>query len=167
MLEYDIQSETLRGNVGREYFLAHAVSGGGRGSKLKPEGDERLRSWTFWTKENQAKGIRGGIIPPGFYICRHVPHHTTFHECIFLEQTLTSIVVPDPGSSLGIRMHDRDGFYIHSRGPKGSDGCIVLSSEAERHRLNRAIKDHPATALRVVHPYLPDSIAPARGMAYA
>jgi len=165
MLTYDIQSELLQGEVGNQKFHLQAVAGGGRGSKRKPEGDELIRSWSFWTKENEAGGVRGGIIPPGFYICRYVPHHSTFHECIYLEQTITSVLAPDAGASIGVRLHNRGGFYIHARGPKGSDGCIVILNEGERHRLNRAIKSHDGTPLRSVNPYLPDYISPRKGEA--
>jgi len=40
-----------------------------------------------------------------------------------------------------VRPHGRDGFYIHGRGPHGSDGCIVLENDAERKRLNKALKE--------------------------
>ena len=90
MLTYDIQGERLYGVLGNQTFALQAVSGGGRGSKVKPEGDEKLRSWSALTKEDE-KRIRGGILPPGFYICRHVAHHPKFHECVYLEQTITSM----------------------------------------------------------------------------
>jgi hypothetical protein len=95
MLTYDIQSELLQGEVGNQKFHLQAVSGGGRGSKRKPEGDELIRSWSFWTKENEAGGVRGGIIPPGFYICRYVPHHSTLHRMLErqLESDCTTAVV--------------------------------------------------------------------------
>lgn len=173
MLTYDIQSELLYGEVGDQRFHVHAVSGGGRGSKLKPEGDELLRSWSFQTKENEAKGIRGGIIPPGFYICHYLHNYEHFHECIYLEQTLTSLLAPDPGSSIGVSWVNRGGhlgegaFLIHASGPKGSDGCIVIPNNAERLRLNQAIRHHDRTPLRVVNPYLPDDISPRDGTALA
>jgi len=173
MLTYNIQSELLHGVVGNKVFNLHAVSGGGRGSKRKPEGDELLRSWSFWTKEDEAKGIRGGIIPTGFYICHYVQHHPKFHECIYLEQTITSLLAPDPGSPIGVRLHNRGGpmghgaFYIHASGPKGSDGCIVIPSEVERQGLNHAIRSHNGTPLRVTNPYLPDDISPKKGTALA
>jgi hypothetical protein len=171
MLIYDIQSELLHGDVGGRQFRVHAVSGGGRGSKLKPEGDELMRSWSFWTKEIAAHGrekrVRGGVIPPGVYTCRYVQHHPTFHECIYLEQTVTSLLASDPVSPTGVRLHGRDGFYIHASGPKGSDGCIVVPDEAQRRCLNQVIRDHNGTALRVVSPYLPDDISPRKGTALA
>ena len=162
MLIYDIQSELLHGDVGSQHFRVHAVSGGGRGSYLKPEGDELLRSWSFLTKEEASKSIRGGIIPPGPYVCRYVANHSTFHECIYLEQTVASLLVPDPASPAGIKVHDRGGFYIHGSGPKGSDGCIVVRDKQERLRLNKAIKTNGATLLRVVHPFLPDDLSSRR-----
>src|SRR5215471_7458990 len=107
MLIYDIQSELLHGDVGSQHFRVFAVSGGGRGSTLKPEGDQLLRSWSFGTKENEAKGVRGGILPPGMYICRYVSNHPTFHECVYLEQTLSSLLSSDPVSPIGVRVIDR------------------------------------------------------------
>jgi hypothetical protein len=167
MLIYDIQSEWLQGDVGNRRFRIHAVSGGGRGSRLNPEGDQLIRSWSPGTKENQKNGIRGGIIPPGFYTCRHVPNHPKFGECIFLEQTITSLFVGDPGSPAGLRLHGRDGFYIHGAGPKGSDGCIVISNKEDRSSLNRAIQHHNGTPLRAVNPYLPDELPAGRRTALA
>lgn len=168
MLIYDIQSELLHGEVGSQTFRVHAVSGGGRGSKVRPEGDQLLRSWSYGTKEDENRGVRGGIIPPGPYICRYSASHPKFHECIFLEQTVASLLVSDPSSATGVRLHSRDGFYIHARGPKGSDGCIVVFDEAERLRLNRAIRNaNSATLLRVVNPFLPDDLSANRRTAIA
>lgn len=173
MLTYDIQSEVLYGDVGNQRFHLHAVSGGGRGSTLKPEGDELLRSWSFRTKEDRKKGVRGGIIPPGFYICHYLKSYGSFHECIYLEQTVSSLLAPDPTSSIGVAFVDRGGklghgaFLIHAHGPKGSDGCIVIPNETERHRLNQAIRHHDRTPLQVVRPYLPDDLSPRDGTALA
>lgn len=161
MLTYDIQSQRLSGTVGNQRFDMVAVSGGGRGSKIRPEGQETLRSWSVGTKEDATRGDRGGPIPPGFYICRHLQNHPPFGECIFLEQTLTSLLVLTPGSPLGVEVQQRDGFYVHGRGPKGSDGCIVPLVETERQRLNHAVAANPGTPLRVVNPYLPDDLGRA------
>jgi len=168
VLIYDIQSELLHGEVGGQNFRMHAVSGGGRGSKIQPEGDGLLRRWSFGTKENEKSSIRGGILPPGPYVCRYRANHPIFHECIFLEQTVASLLVADPSSPTGVRLHNREGFYIHARGPKGSDGCIVVFDEAGRLRLNRAIRINVgATLLRVVHPFLPDDLSASRRTAVA
>ncbi len=166
MLTYDVQSERLSGTVGAEHFDVRAVSGGGRGSKVRPEGQETLRSWLVGTKEDEARGVRGGPIPPGFYVCCYLQSHPPFGECIFLEQTLTSLIVRSPESAIGIALRDRDGFYIHGQGPKGSDGCIVPMIESERKRLNKAVKANPGTPLRVINPYVPVDVGrPGRAFA--
>jgi hypothetical protein len=138
MLIYDIQSELLHGEIGGKRFYLHAVSSGGRGSTVKPEGDESLRSWSFWTKNDDGKKIIGGIIPPGFYICHYLHNYQKFHECIYLEQTLTSLLAPDPRSPIGVSWINRGGqlghgaFLIHGSGPIGSEVCIVIPNAAER-----------------------------------
>ena len=46
---------------------------------------------------------------------------------------------------------DRDGFYIHGAGPKGSDGCIVPESKVVLKALLVAIKAVTGPVVVVVH----------------
>jgi|SRR5579862_913169 len=142
MLTYSIAREWLEGQIGTTHFSFHAWSGGGRGQKGS-HAEHTSQSYDVFRKERV--GVRGGPLPPGLYICRYVAHHPTFHECIFLEQTLTALLEVD--ASAHIRFYDRGGFYIHGRGPKGSDGCIVPGSEGDRHRLNQAVKHSTSAVL--------------------
>ena len=52
--------------------------------------------------------------------------------------------------------YNRDGFFIHGRGPHGSDGCIVPKSNTKRLRLNQAIKGASSiVTLKVIDPGMP------------
>jgi hypothetical protein len=152
MLIYDSGHEMLHGTVGTTQFSFRAYSGGGRGSVNKPAGVATVSSWSFRIKEHG--NVRGGPLPPGNYKCVYYSNHPKFHECI----SLNPIDVAD--------LANRDGFFIHGRGPKGSDGCIVPAVKDDRLKLIASIKNHPGTVLRVVNPYfipegrvLPSNIA--------
>ena len=141
---YSIATEMLRGRVGNEEFIVRAWSGGRRGAKGSGA-ESSSASYDVFRKEQHDKGVHGGPIPPGIYLCRYVASHPKFHECIFLEQTLTSLIRVDMNAK--IRLYDRDGFYIHGRGPHGSDGCIVPDNEAVRFQLNKAVKNSRGTVM--------------------
>lgn len=157
MLIYDSGHEILHGTVGTTQFSFRAFSGGGRGFNPRKAAkghtsDATVSSWDFHTKEHGS--VRGGPLPPGNYKCVYYANHPTFHECVFLR----ALEVPHLGT--------RGGFFIHGRGPKGSDGCIVPALSSDRVKLIAAIKNHPGTVLRVVDPYfipegriLPSNIA--------
>ena len=81
----------------------------------------------------------------GWVFARYVAHHPPFGECIFLEQTVTALFQIDEKAN--VRFYNRGGFYIHGRGPIGSQGCIVVENEAERKRLNSAIKGSAGTVM--------------------
>ena len=151
MLTYSIAREWLNGTVNSESFSMRAWSGGGRG-RVGSGAEHTLESYD--TSRKEAKGILGGPLPYGVYICKYVANHPKFHECIFLQQTITSIIQTDV---LGrIYATDRGGFYIHGRGEKGSDGCIVPENLGERVRLNRAIKaSREVVLLKVAEPGMP------------
>jgi hypothetical protein len=144
-LTYSISRQWLEGSIGTDKFSLRAWSGGGRG-RTGAGAETDAGSYNVFRKESEEGGkhVHGGPIPPGLYICRHLPKHSTFGECIFLEQTLLSLVHIDPKahplSGNFIRLYNRDGFFIHGRGKHGSDGCIVPNNPAERKRLNNAVK---------------------------
>lgn len=128
MLTYDITNEWLSGDINGKKIALFARSGGGRGSKVHPEGQADqmgLASWNTQRKENSANGIRGGPIPSGFYVVHKPAQHPPLGLAAYLEQTVTSLIYANPSSPTGVSVTARDALYIHNRGPKGSDGCIV------------------------------------------
>ena len=144
ILNYSIALEWLEGAVGDQKFSMRAWSGGGRGRK-GAGAEHTLASYDTFRKTDHKHGITGGPLPEGLYICHFVAHHPRFHQCIFLEQTLTAVLQID--SAAIFRFYDRAGFYVHGRGPHGSDGCIVPQNEADRHKLNNAIKNASGAVL--------------------
>ena len=140
ILCYSIAREWLEGNVGNDNFLIRAYSGGGRGRKGSGA-EHNFSSYNVFQKETDdiSGHTHGGPLPPGIYICNYVAHHPKFGECIFLEQTITALFQIDARAK--VHFYDRNGFFIHRRGPHGSDGCIVPENEGERLRLNKAIKN--------------------------
>jgi len=164
-LSYSIATETLSGTIGITTFLVRAWSGGRRGAK-GPGAQSTPRSYDVFRKEDHGKGVHGGPIPPGIYLCRYVANYAKFHECIFLAQTLTSLFRVDANAT--IRFYGRDKFYIHGRGPHGSDGCIVPENEAVRLQLNKSVKNSQGTVmLQVVDPGFPLPATGIRGRAVA
>jgi hypothetical protein len=128
MLIYDIANERLYGRIGNQDMALWARSGGGRASKVHPEGkpgQSGLASWDTQRKEDDTRGIRGGPLPTGMYVVQKPAMHPDLKLSAYLEQTLTSMIYANPSAPVGISVTKRDGFYIHGRGPKGSDGCIV------------------------------------------
>jgi hypothetical protein len=144
ILTYSIAREWLQGTVGGERFSTRAWSGGGRG-QTDNMAQHGFESYDVFRKTQHSRGIRGGPLPPGIYLCRHRAHHPVFGECINLAQTLTAEIHVD--SKGDVRLYDRDKFYIHGRGKLGSDGCIVPENPADRARLNRAIKNSSGTVM--------------------
>src|SRR5208337_5353765 len=133
MLTYSIARERFQGTVENQTFGMRAWAGGSRG-KTGSGAEHTLSSYDVFRQTQHDKGIHGGPLPTGLYVCRYVPHHPHFHECIFLEQTITTIMQVEANAR--IRFYDRSGFYIHGRGQHGSDGCIVPELNIERYRLN-------------------------------
>ena len=160
-LVYDAANETLSGVIGHEHFRLTAYSGGSRGHKTgvktelakkylyKQAADLSTRLAT--TREiTDAQGNykqRGGTLPPGHYLCLYVAHHHTFHECIQLLRAADATAIHSPFSSHPIPHGRGNDFFIHGSGPKGSDGCIVPAIDAERYRLNRAVKQYKGNVI--------------------
>jgi hypothetical protein len=154
MLTYSIAREWLEGKVGTKKFAMRTWSGGGRGRT--EAGAERTWSSYDVKRKTTPKGpkhVHGGPLPPGLYVCRFVANHTKFGDCVYLEQTISSLVeVSHDGQ---IAFVDRDAFFIHKQGQHGSDGCLVPESESERLRLTYAIKSTGPTLLNVVEKGMP------------
>lgn len=167
-LTFDAAAETLSGVIGKHpRFCMRAYSGGSRGhspgvvqaltKRYLHSQASSLRSHLATTPERKdAHGNyveRGGTLPPGYYRCLYLKHLPGFGECIRLMPSAGAFAIHSPFASLAVP-HGRNmhSFLIHGPGPKGSDGCIVPQPEAERHRLNRAIRDFDGPAiLQVIH----------------
>ena len=152
MLTYDIANERLYGTIGTRKISIWARSGGGRGSLVHPDGtpgQRAVRSWHSQLKQDDSKGIRGGPLPAGFYIVQKPKMHPDLKLSAYLEQTITSLLYANPSAALGISVTKRDRLYIHGRGPKGSDGCIVPMEEFSG--LMTLLKAHAPLLLEVVN----------------
>jgi hypothetical protein len=115
-LTYYIFEGVLTGFVGAQRFHMTALSGGGGGStKVSPVSSTNnpYQEGLKTTDSVKTGGhVHGGPIPPGTYLIQKPAKH------------------PHLGLSARLdhrhwRPMGRDGFYIHGRGPHGSDGCIV------------------------------------------
>jgi hypothetical protein len=157
-LVYDAASEILSGTIANNpSFFMTAYSGGSRGHKasvapnlatayLHNQAGTLTSRMATTPEKKDAQGHykqRGGTLPPGHYLCRYIAHHPSFGECIRLLRTVDAMAIHSPFSAHPIPHHRGNDFYIHGSGPKGSDGCIVPASQAERHRLNQAVKHFP------------------------
>jgi hypothetical protein len=154
-LVYDAALELLSGMVGDKHFRMTAYSGGSRGHKsgVKPElakkylhsqADSLMSHLATTRKLEDSKGNyvqRGGTLPPGDYRCHYVAHHPTFGECIQLLRAADALAIRSIFSPYPIPCGRGNDFFIHGSGPKGSDGCIVPAFDAERRRLNHAVKN--------------------------
>ncbi|HEY6331528.1 MAG TPA: hypothetical protein VI756_19540 [Blastocatellia bacterium] len=115
-LSYFILEGILVGKAGGSRFHLLALSGGGTGStKNQPNFGGGFYPYLQGQKTtgSGANHQHGGPIPAGEYII-HGPQQNA-------HLGLSAYLEPAPGNS----MLGRDGFYIHGRGPHGSDGCIV------------------------------------------
>jgi hypothetical protein len=154
-LVYDAAVELLSGTVGGHHFRMVAYSGGSRGHKatVQPGLAEKYLhdqaatlssrlATTTEVKDTKGNYIRrGGTLPPGHYECRYVAHHNHFGECIQLFRRADARAIHSPFSPHPIPHGRGNDFFIHGSGPKGSDGCIVPAIDAERRRLNHAVKE--------------------------
>jgi hypothetical protein len=172
-LTYDAEAERLSGTIGEKKFDIHAFSGGSRGHRDVKNAAKQARNATLY-RYSEAKSMfsrfantptigegtkkdpykqRGGTLPPGHYSCTYMENHKPFGECIYLNRDAdTRIHYP---TSSGVSLDNRgNDFYIHGSGPKGSDGCIVITDEKQRRHLNKAIKEFSEAGhviLRVIH----------------
>jgi len=168
-LTYDAILEMLHGTIGTQSFQLKAYSGGSRGHKQvtpKLAADYlhnqagKLSSRLATTAEVKDRAghyrQRGGTLPAGHYSCHYMAHHKTFHECIQLLRRADARAIISPFSPHPIPHGRGNDFFIHGSGPKGSDGCIVPANEAQRLRLNQAVRKFEGTVVLHVKnvPYL-------------
>ena len=117
-LTYNIATYTLKGMVGGVSFETRGFSGGRGGSKTEGVTNYFLANNIFSTgiqKNHGDPNSVGGTLPLGTY---KMYLHEERHPWIRL------IPLNDKA------MHNRSGFAIHGSGPRGSDGCIVLTDSA-------------------------------------
>lgn len=141
ILNYSIRDEMLYGTISSRSMSMFAFSGGGRGSTAGMEQTD-IRHWNSQKKAPAtfSRQDRGGPLPAGLYLVNYHGVHEHLGRCAALTQTISSLVYADPFSDIGIAVTERDGFYIHGRGPKGSDGCIVPSKSGDLTKILDAIK---------------------------
>ncbi|HEY7636894.1 MAG TPA: hypothetical protein VH763_15200 [Gemmatimonadales bacterium] len=145
-LTYYIAEGVLAGVVGNRMFHVLALSGGGGGSTRaapdEPENPYQLDNpydepWLPQPGPPAPNGhVHGGPVPPGKYSI-HTPSH---HPHLGLSARL----IHPSWKPIG-----RDGFFIHSRGPHGSDGCIVPLDAGKFRELMSALTDSKGGTLFV------------------
>ena len=97
------------------------------------------------------RDVAGGPLPPGKYKMVYQKSHRVFGKCIYLEPIQIEEMIP------GItEFKKRNGFFVHGRGDRGSDGCIVPFDPSQRKKLNSAIAMSPSDVELVVRdPWAP------------
>lgn len=117
-LTYYIFEGVLVGFIDKEVVHLTAWSGGAGGSRRKgaPDGQVVNNPYQYALKAvgdpKDPAHVHGGPIPPGRYQIYPPAIHKVFGLSCYL----------NPLQKLP---NKRDRFYIHKRGPHGSDGCIV------------------------------------------
>ena len=116
-LTYYITEAVLTGTANGHMININAVSGGGGGSRVHAGNSDTNNPSSQNVKEvDGTTHVHGGPIPAG----RYKVMTPSRHRHLGLSARL------DPYDNAQVRrMFGRDGFYIHGRGPHGSDGCIV------------------------------------------
>ena len=109
-LIFNMAEQTLTGKIGDTYISARAVSGGRAGSKKKGAVNPLMANNPFSAGIKKTKNNPGGAIPLRKFSLKT---HESRKNWIRL--------LPLAGEDLA----GRDGFAIHGRGQRGSDGCIV------------------------------------------
>lgn len=150
-ITYDAALEMLAGRIGDWSFRFKAFSGGGRGSTNPARREQTPASRSMTTAMISDRiGERGGTLPNGAYVCHYLPTHRLFGPCIFLNRTASSAAIHTPAHGLPIPHGRGNDFFIHKRGPKGSDGCIVPEFDHDRGRLNAAVRDSTRPVVLIV-----------------
>jgi hypothetical protein len=127
-LTYYIFEGVLTGFANGSLIHISALSGGGGGStKNRPsESVNNPYMEGLKTASTRTGHVHGGPLPPGTYAVKHPAVHKHLG--------LSAELVPKRGNMMG-----RGGFFIHGRGPHGSDGCIVPLDHVQFNRLMHAL----------------------------
>jgi hypothetical protein len=116
-LTYYLFEGVLVGMVGGQHIHVFAESGGGGGSTASTGPSEPgTVNNVYRTGRKMNAGVRGGAIPTGKYT---IATPSPFHKGRGAQLT------PADPKHFAKATGDRGGFWIHGRGPRGSDGCIV------------------------------------------
>lgn len=114
-LTFYIADGLLVGTAGGHTWHVSVRSGGGGGARGNPDGNaDTDNPNSVDVKETGTR--RGGPLPPGRYRIGTPGRHGHLGY--------SSALTPYDAEQRQ-HMYGRSGFYIHGRGPKGSDGCIV------------------------------------------
>ena len=129
-LTYYVFEGVLVGVLDNHRVHIPALSGGGGGSTKSSPADTTNNSYMTGLKTADTKGkhIHGGAIPLGKYAIAMPAQHPHLGRSARLAATG------------GQSMYRRDGFFIHGRGPHGSDGCIVPLDAGQFTKLMEALE---------------------------
>ena len=139
-LTYNIVEQRLTGAIDGTSISAYVVSGGRAGSKTAGAVNPFLANNPYATGVKLSKKTPGGPLVMGRY---HLRTHESRPDWIRL--------VPFAEN----HMRGRDGFAIHGRGRRGSDGCLVPTDFTMVQLLHKLVKAReargdPAPTLSVV-----------------
>ncbi len=140
-LTYYVFEGVLVGQAGGRQFHIFARSGGGGGTTKGGEtfvGNNPYMTG-FRTAGKGKSHLHGGPVPLGRYKIEKPTTHPHLG--------LSALLKPDPPR----KMAGRSGFFIHGRGPHGSDGCIVPLGSFED--LIKAIEKDGGGVLHVVESF--------------
>lgn len=145
-LTYYIKQGLLVGTAGGKPVRVLAFSGGGGGSKTgwvqkgTANNPAMAGHKTSGGHKDHKHHSHGGPIPPGQYTIRTPDgKHPNLGP-------ISAALTPSSHN----HMHGRAGFFIHGRGPHGSDGCIVPHTDKEFHALMRVLTESQGGSLTVV-----------------
>ncbi len=138
-LTYYIFEGVLIGDAGGKPVHCFAGSGGGAGAKVAKPTAVANNPYATGVKQpaagqkDQAYGqTRGGPLPPGHYKILPPAQHPKLGRSAKLQPS-------------GPLVNNRGGFYIHGRGPHGSDGCLVLERTDLNPLLDQIARDKGGT----------------------
>jgi hypothetical protein len=124
-LTYNIVEQLLEGEIDGQTVYARAVSGGRAGTKTPGVENVFLANNPYLTRVKKKGANPGGPTIMGKY--RLFTHER--------KSNWIRLVPYDDTTMFG-----RDGFAIHGRGPRGSDGCIVPTDFAVVQQVYRLVK---------------------------
>ena len=130
-LYYNIATCRLKGSLDGKNVDNYAVSGGRAGTKTLGAQNLWLSNNVFATnvklqESKKNEGSSGGPLPQGIYTLLPHEEHENWIRLIPFKTTLPEIRINGKALKGNNWMQGRSGFAIHGRGPRGSDGCIVI-----------------------------------------
>lgn len=142
-LNYSITFSRLWGKAGGNSVSLSAVSGGRAGSTTPGAVDTSIANNVFQigTRTDHKHHVHGGPLPIGRYTVAAPQQHPHLG--------LSAKLTPASGG-LSFGMFGRGGFFIHGRGPHGSDGCIVPLASSDLHQLMQLITKSQGGTLTVL-----------------